>query len=115
MGERYEAAAVAIFLSGVLDGLDGRVARLTRSTQPVRGGVDSLSDLVAFGLRRLSLHFSGPWRPLAGWGGSRIHVCGVRSAAACTLQCQKSVEDVNYFKGLPIPAAACFIASLVLS
>ena len=71
MGERYEAAAVAIFLAGVLDGLDGRVARLTRSTSHFGVEFDSLSDLVAFGSRPPSWPFSGPWRPLAAWAGSR--------------------------------------------
>jgi CDP-diacylglycerol--serine O-phosphatidyltransferase len=115
MGERYEAAAVAIFLSGVLDGLDGRIARLTRSTSQFGVEFDSLSDLVAFGVAPALLAFQWALAPFGrlGWLAAFMFVvCGALRLARFNVQ--KSVEDVSYFKGLPIPAAACFIASLVL-
>jgi CDP-diacylglycerol--serine O-phosphatidyltransferase len=115
MGERYEAAAVAIFLSGLLDGLDGRVARLTRSTSQFGVEFDSLADLVAFGVAPALLAFQ--WALAAfgrlGWLAAFMYVvCGALRLARFNVQ--KNVEDVSYFKGLPIPAAACLIASLVL-
>jgi CDP-diacylglycerol--serine O-phosphatidyltransferase len=115
MGERYEAAAVAIFLSGLLDGLDGRVARLTRSTSQFGVEFDSLADLVAFGVAPALLAFQWALAPFGrlGWLAAFMFVvCGALRLARFNVQ--KSVEDVSYFKGLPIPAAACFIASLVL-
>jgi CDP-diacylglycerol--serine O-phosphatidyltransferase len=115
MGERYEAAAVAIFLSGVLDGLDGRVARLTRSTSQFGVEFDSLADLVAFGVAPAILAFQWALAPFGrlGWLAAFMYVvCGALRLARFNVQ--KSVEDVSYFKGLPIPAAACLIASLVL-
>jgi CDP-diacylglycerol--serine O-phosphatidyltransferase len=115
MGERYEAAAVAIFLSGLLDGLDGRVARLTRSTSQFGVEFDSLADLVAFGVAPAVLAFQWALAPFGrlGWLAAFMYVvCGALRLARFNVQ--KSVEDVSYFKGLPIPAAACVIASLVL-
>lgn len=115
MGERYEAAAVAIFLSGLLDGLDGRVARLTRSTSQFGVEFDSLSDLVAFGVAPAILAFQWALASFGrlGWLAAFMFVvCGALRLARFNVQ--KNVEDVSYFKGLPIPAAACFIASLVL-
>jgi CDP-diacylglycerol--serine O-phosphatidyltransferase len=115
MGEKFEAAAVAIFLAGVLDGLDGRVARLTRSTSQFGVEFDSLSDLIAFGVAPALLAFQWALAPFGrlGWLAAFMFVvCGALRLARFNVQ--KSVEDVSYFKGLPIPAAACFIASLVL-
>jgi CDP-diacylglycerol---serine O-phosphatidyltransferase len=115
IGERYEAAAVAIFLSGLLDGLDGRVARLTRSTSQFGVEFDSLADLVAFGVAPALLAFQWALAPFGrlGWLAAFMYVvCGALRLARFNVQ--KSVEDVSYFKGLPIPAAACLIASLVL-
>ena len=115
MGERYEAAAVAILVSGVLDGLDGRVARLTRSTSQFGVEFDSLSDLVAFGVAPALLAFQWALAPFGrlGWLAAFMFVvCGALRLARFNVQ--KSVEDASYFKGLPIPAAAWFIASLVL-
>ena len=115
MGERYEAAAAAIFLSGLLDGLDGRVARLTRSTSQFGVEFDSLADLVAFGVAPAILAFQWALAPFGrlGWLAAFMFVvCGALRLARFNVQ--KSVEDPSYFKGLPIPAAACFIASLVL-
>jgi CDP-diacylglycerol--serine O-phosphatidyltransferase len=115
MGDRYEAAAAAIFLSGLLDGLDGRVARLTRSTSQFGVEFDSLADLVAFGVAPALLAFQWALAPFGrlGWLAAFMYVvCGALRLARFNVQ--KSVEDVSYFKGLPIPAAACLIASLVL-
>src|SRR3982750_4222585 len=49
MGSRYEQAAIAIFVAMVLDGLDGRVARLTRTQSAFGAEFDSLADMVSFG------------------------------------------------------------------
>ncbi len=112
---RYEAAAIAILISYVLDGLDGKVARFTNTTSQFGIEYDSLSDLVAFGVAPGILAFQwalGPFGRL-GWLASFMYVtCGALRLARFNVQ--KSTVDSRYFRGLPIPAAAGFIASLVL-
>jgi len=112
---RYEAAAIAIIVSCILDGLDGRVARFTNTTSYFGAEFDSLSDLVAFGVAPGILAYQ--WALVhfgrLGWLAAFMYViCGALRLARFNVQ--KNVVSPNYFKGLPIPAAACFIAALVL-
>ena len=112
---RYEAAAVAVIISAVFDAMDGRIARLTQTTSHFGTEYDSLSDLIAFGLAPGILAFQWALAPFGrlGWLAAFMYVaCGALRLARFNVQ--KSVQDPNYFRGLPIPAAACFIASLVL-
>ena len=66
---RYESAAIAILVSCLLDGLDGRIARLTHSTSLFGAEYDSLSDLVAFGVAPGILAFQWALEPFGrlGW------------------------------------------------
>jgi len=112
---RYESAAIAILVSCLLDGLDGRIARLTHSTSLFGTEYDSLSDLVAFGVAPGILVFQWALEPFGrlGWLACFMFViCGALRLARFNVQ--KNTIDPSFFKGLPIPAAACFIASLVL-
>ncbi|MBU2497955.1 MAG: CDP-diacylglycerol--serine O-phosphatidyltransferase [Proteobacteria bacterium] len=112
---RYEAAAMAIIISSVLDGIDGRVARFTRTTSHFGVEYDSLSDLIAFGVAPGVLAFQWALEPFGrlGWLAAFMYViCGALRLARFNVQ--KIIEDPHFFKGLPIPAAACFIASLIL-
>jgi CDP-diacylglycerol--serine O-phosphatidyltransferase len=112
---RYEIAAVAILISCVFDGLDGKIARLTHSTSSFGAEYDSLSDLVAFGVAPGILAFQWALEPFGrlGWLACFMFViCGALRLARFNVQ--KNHADAKFFKGLPIPAAACFIASLVL-
>jgi CDP-diacylglycerol--serine O-phosphatidyltransferase len=112
---RYEAAAIAILISGVLDGIDGRIARFTRTTSHFGIEYDSLSDLIAFGVAPAILVFQwalGPFGRLGWLAGFMYVICGALRLARFNVQ--KSSEDPNYFRGLPVPAAACLIASLIL-
>jgi CDP-diacylglycerol--serine O-phosphatidyltransferase len=113
--ERYEAAAVAILVSCVFDALDGKIARFTKSTSHFGTEYDSLSDLVAFGVAPGVLAFQWALEPFGrlGWLASFIYViCGALRLARFNVQ--KDSTDANYFKGLPIPVAAAFIACLIL-
>ena len=112
---RFEAAAIAIVISCVFDGLDGRIARITRTTSLFGKEYDSLSDLVAFGVAPGILAFEWALESFGrlGWLAAFMYViCGALRLARFNVQ--KGTVDAKYFKGLPIPAAASIIASLIL-
>jgi len=108
-------AAWAILIAIIFDGLDGWVARLTNSTTKFGIELDSLSDLVAFGVAPAVLTYSWALQPLGrlGWGASFLYViCGALRLARYNVQ-MGSTES-KAFTGLPIPGAGVVIASLVL-
>ncbi|MFZ7110964.1 MAG: CDP-diacylglycerol--serine O-phosphatidyltransferase [Desulfatiglandales bacterium] len=112
---RYEAAAIAIILSAICDGLDGRIARYTHTTSHFGAEYDSLADLVAFGVAPGLLVYKWALEPFGrlGWLAAFVYViCGALRLARFNTQ-KKGVES-NIFRGLPIPSAACLIASGVL-
>lgn len=112
---RFEAAAIAIVISCVFDGLDGRIARFTNTTSQFGTEYDSLADLIAFGVAPSILAYKWALEPFGrlGWlAGFMYVICGALRLARFNVQ--KNSLEANYFKGLPIPAAACFISSLIL-
>ena len=112
---RFEAAAIAIILSAVCDGLDGRIARLTGTTSDFGTEYDSLSDLVAFGVAPAVLSYLWALKPFGrlGWlAAFMFAICGALRLARFNVEKTK-IKSI-FFKGLPIPSAACFIASLIL-
>ena len=112
---RFETAAIAILISCVFDALDGKIARFTHTTSQFGAEYDSLSDLVAFGVAPGLLAFQWALEPFGrlGWLASFMYViCAALRLARFNVQQDSS--DVNYFKGLPVPGAASFIASLIL-
>ena len=110
----YAAAAVAVVIAGVLDGLDGRVARLTNTQSEFGVQYDSLSDLISFGLAPALLAFN--WSlsslrdisPLAGKLGWLAAFLFVACAALrlARFNTQASSGEKSYFQGLATPAAA---------
>ncbi|MFI5329757.1 MAG: CDP-diacylglycerol--serine O-phosphatidyltransferase [Desulfobaccales bacterium] len=111
---RFYAAAWAIFISLVLDGLDGRIARLTHSTSGFGVQYDSLADLVAFGVAPGLLVYLWALKPFQqfGWVAAFLFVvCGALRLARFNVQTGSS--DPRYFNGLPIPAAAMMVATSV--
>jgi CDP-diacylglycerol--serine O-phosphatidyltransferase len=119
MGMRFEAAAIAIFVAMVADGIDGRVARLTRTQSEFGVQYDSLSDMVCFGLApalvmyEWSLHsmISIGWAKL-GWLSAFIYTAGAALRLA-RFNAQIATAEKRYFKGLPSPSAAAVLAGLV--
>ena len=112
---RYETAAIAILISCLLDGLDGKIARFTHTTTQFGTEFDSLSDLVAFGVAPAVLAFQWALEPFGrfGWLACFMYlICGALRLARFNVQ--KETLEAKYFKGLPIPAAASLIASLIL-
>src|SRR5437762_5287616 len=111
----YWLAAVMILVAQLCDALDGRIARLTRSTSSFGIQYDSLADLVAFGVAPGILVYQWALRPWGRWGwlaASLYVTCGALRLARFNVQIA-SVEK-RYFVGLPIPAAADVIAATVL-
>lgn len=112
----FETAAIAILVSGLFDGLDGRVARLTNTQSEFGAQYDSLSDVVAFGVAPAVLVFSWSLSALGklGWVAAFIYVAGTALRLA-RFNIQRETVDSNYFVGLACPAAAYFLAASVWS
>lgn len=119
MGERYEAAAIAIFIAMIMDGIDGRVARLTNTQSEFGVQYDSLSDMVCFGLApalvmyEWSLQYMASigWAKL-GWLSAFVYTAGAALRLA-RFNAQIGTAEKNFFKGLPSPSAAAVMAGLV--
>jgi CDP-diacylglycerol--serine O-phosphatidyltransferase len=111
----FERAAWFILVSGILDGLDGKVARLTGTTSKFGVELDSLADLVAFGVAPGVLLYTWALRDFGklGWLAAFLFViCGALRLARFNIQVN-TVESKR-FVGLPIPAAAAIVATCVL-
>jgi CDP-diacylglycerol--serine O-phosphatidyltransferase len=115
--QHFERAAVFIALALLLDGLDGRIARFARATSPIGLQLDSLADVVSFGVAPAVLVFS--WalvdmpRARPGWAVAFVFTaCGALRLARFNVQASGQA-DGRYFVGLPIPAAAGAIAASV--
>jgi CDP-diacylglycerol--serine O-phosphatidyltransferase len=114
MEGRFLTAAWAIFVALILDGLDGRVARMTHSTSSFGVQYDSLSDLVAFGVAPALLVYLWALKPFGrfGWVAAFLFVvCGALRLARFNVQ--TGTMDPRYFNGLPIPAAAMVVATSI--
>jgi CDP-diacylglycerol---serine O-phosphatidyltransferase len=112
----FEIAAILIVAAAVLDGLDGRIARLTHSTSEFGEEYDSLADLVSFGVAPAVLAYSWGLADFhrLGWMASFLFVvCGSMRLARFNIQTH--VVDKRYFVGLPIPMAAGTLAAIVLA
>jgi len=114
MNQRFELAAVAIFIAMVFDGLDGRVARLTRTQSAFGAEYDSLSDMVSFGAAPALVIYEWALRGMGklGWAAAFIYCAGAALRLA-RFNTNLEVIDKRYFQGMPSPAAAALIAGLV--
>lgn len=121
IGGRFTEAAIAVFVAALLDGLDGRVARLTGTQSEFGVQYDSLSDLVSFGLAPALVLYTwslsalreyGPLWGKIGWAAAFIYAaCGALRLAR--FNTQVGVIDKRYFQGLASPAAAAVCMSFV--
>lgn len=114
MNGHFDNAAVAIFVSMVLDGLDGRVARMTNTQSEFGAEYDSLADMVAFGVAPALVAFSLNLQELGnlGWIATFIYVAGAALRLA-RFNTQIGSVDKRYFVGLPSPSAAAVVAGFV--
>ena len=118
---QFENACVAVFIAGVLDGLDGRVARLTNTQSEFGVQYDSLADLISFGLAPalvmyhwalLSMKLDGVTAGKAGWIVAFLYAaCAALRLAR--FNAQVGQVDKRWFIGLASPAAAGLVASFV--
>ncbi len=125
---RYDYAAIAIGIGYVLDGLDGRIARLTQTSSEFGVQLDSLADVLTFGIAPAMLAFTWGLSASEGMEGTAKHVhqlgwiatfgfvvCGALRLARFNIQTKKPADSASkrYFVGLPIPAGAGMIAAVV--
>jgi CDP-diacylglycerol--serine O-phosphatidyltransferase len=114
MTDRFEGAAVAIFVAMIMDGLDGRVARLTNTQSDFGAEYDSLADMVAFGLAPSLVVYEWALSSLGklGWLAAFIYTAGAALRLA-RFNTQVGTAGKRYFQGLASPAAAAIIAGMV--
>ncbi len=114
MNGRFEAAAIAIFVAALFDGMDGRVARMTNTQSPFGAEYDSLSDMVSFGIAPALVVFTWSLQSLGkiGWICAFIYAVAAAFRLA-RFNVQLEVADKRYFTGLASPLAAAIIASMV--
>lgn len=114
MSGHFEAAAIAIFVAFLMDGMDGRVARMTNTESAFGAEYDSLADMVAFGVAPALVMYS--WTLIylkkVGW----VAAFAFTAAAALRLarfNTQVGIQDKRFFQGLPSPGAAAVLAGFV--
>lgn len=114
INDRFELAAIAIFVAAILDGMDGRIARLTNTQSEFGAQYDSLADMVSFGLAPALVVYEWSLLELGkpGWLAAFVYA----AAAALRLarfNTQVGTADKRYFQGLASPAAAGLMAGMV--
>lgn len=112
----FELAGLLIIVAGVLDGLDGRIARLTGSTSEFGVEFDSLADLVSFGVAPAMLAYAWALRPFGrlGWLiGFLFVVCAAMRLARFNIRAD--ITEKRHFAGLPSPAAAGALATVAFA
>jgi CDP-diacylglycerol--serine O-phosphatidyltransferase len=121
LNHRFEPAAIAVFIAMVLDGLDGRVARMTHTESEFGAQYDSLADLVSFGLAPALIMYiwalgamagMGPFLSKLGWLAAFFYTV-MAALRLARFNVQIGQTDKRYFIGLPSPSAAAVMAGLV--
>ncbi len=110
----FSSAATAIFIAMILDGLDGRVARMTNTESEFGAQYDSLSDMLSFGMAPALVVYLWALSTLGklGWLAAFVYTAGAALRLA-RFNTQVGIADKRYFQGLPSPASAAVIAGLV--
>ncbi len=114
INERFEIAAIAIFVAMILDGLDGRIARMTNTQSEFGVQYDSLSDMVSFGVAPGLVMYLWAFSSLGKLGlfAAFVHTAGGALRLA-RFNTQVETADKRYFQGLPSPAAAAILAGFL--
>ena len=114
MNHKFDHASIAIFAAMILDGIDGRVARLTNTQSEFGAQYDSLSDMVSFGAAPALVIYQ--WSLLGlnkmGWLAAFVYCAGTALRLA-RFNTNITVVDKRFFQGLPSPAAAALVAGFI--
>jgi CDP-diacylglycerol--serine O-phosphatidyltransferase len=111
---RYESAAIAMFVAMILDGMDGRIARMTNTQSDFGVQYDSLSDLVSFGLAPALVMYQWSLSGLGKMGWLAAFVYAATTALRLArFNTQADTDGKQFFQGLPSPAAAALIAGFI--
>lgn len=110
----FISCGIAIFIAMILDSLDGRVARLTHTSSPFGAELDSLSDMVSFGVAPAIIAFNWHLHNMGkiGWIVTFIF-CACGGLRLARFNTMLSVVDKRYFTGLPIPSAAALVVGYI--
>ena len=111
--DNFELAAILILIAMVLDGLDGRVARMTNTTSEFGVQYDSLSDMVSFGLAPALVLFEWSLHSMGRVGWLVAFVYTVAAALRLARFNTHAADEKSFFQGLPSPSAAGILASFV--
>ena len=124
----FDNASRAIGWAIVFDGLDGRIARMTNTASPFGRELDSLADVVTFGVAPAVLAYVWGMRAIGDFASPQLlqHIpdlagiltfayviCGAARLARFNIDTVKPSSDRRFFVGMPIPAAAGFVAAVV--
>ncbi|MEE1673354.1 CDP-diacylglycerol--serine O-phosphatidyltransferase [Agarivorans aestuarii] len=114
MNDQFEAAAIAIFVAMIFDGVDGRVARLTNTESAFGAEYDSMADMVSFGIAPALVVYNWALHDLGkiGWLAAFVYTVGAALRLA-RFNTQVGIADKRFFQGLASPAAAALIAGMV--
>ncbi len=110
----FEKAAIALFVAALLDRLDGWVARLTGTTSDFGVQLDSLADVISFGMAPALLVYAWALADLPKpWSLAPFLYLACGAARLARFNIQAPAQDKRYFVGLPIPAGACVLSACV--
>jgi CDP-diacylglycerol---serine O-phosphatidyltransferase len=114
MNDRFDSAAIGVFCAMVLDSLDGRVARMTRTQSAFGEQMDSLSDMVSFGAAPALIVYEWALRGLgkAGWIAAFVY-CACAALRLARFNTNIGIVDKRFFQGLPSPAAAALVTGFI--
>jgi CDP-diacylglycerol--serine O-phosphatidyltransferase len=114
MNQHWEIASMAIFCSLILDGMDGRVARMTHTQSAFGEQYDSLADMVSFGVAPALVAYEWALKGLGKWGWVAAFIyCAGAALRLARFNISTGVIDKRFFQGLPSPAAASIVAGFV--
>ncbi|WP_251359595.1 CDP-diacylglycerol--serine O-phosphatidyltransferase [Kangiella sp. TOML190] len=114
MQGRFEYAAIAIFIAMIMDGLDGRMARMANAQSDFGAEYDSMADMVSFGIAPALVIYNWALSDLGkfGWLATFVYVVAAALRLA-RFNTQVETADKRYFQGLASPSAAAILAGLV--
>ena len=114
MNHEFGIAAIAIFASLVLDGMDGRIARMTNTQSAFGEQYDSLADMVSFGVAPALVAYEWVLKDLGKWGWlAAFTYCAGAALRLARFNVNTHVVDKRFFQGLPSPAAGSLLAGFI--